>query len=61
MDLLAALALVLVIEGLALAVFARAFPSLMAEIDQIGPERLRHAGILMVVLGAIAYLLVRGM
>lgn len=60
MDLLAALALVAVIEGLALVIFARAFPALMSEIDQIGPGKLRQSGMLLIVLGAIGYLLVRG-
>lgn len=60
MDLLAALALVAVIEGLALAIFARSFPALLAEIDQIDPAVLRRAGLVMIGGGACVYLLVRG-
>ena len=59
MDLLAALALVAVIEGLALLVFARSLPALLAEIDQIGPETLRKMGIALLFGGAIAYWLIR--
>lgn len=59
-DLLAALALVAVIEGLALVVFAKSLPTLMSEIDQISPGVLRRVGGVMVAGGACAYLLVRG-
>ena len=59
MDLLAALGLVLVIEGLALAIFARSVPQVLAEIDQIGPAVLRKLGIVSILAGGAVYLLVR--
>ena len=59
MDLLAALGLVLVIEGLALAIFARSVPQVLAEVDQIGPALLRKLGIASVFVGGVIYLLVR--
>ncbi len=60
MDLLAAIALVLVLEGLALAIFAGSYPALMAELQRLDPGALRRAGILSVAVGATLYLLVRG-
>ena len=60
MDLLAALGLVLVIEGLALAIFARSVPQVLAEVDQIGPSTLRRLGVASVIVGGIVYVLVRG-
>ena len=60
MDLLAALALVLVLEGLAVAVFARSIPEIMAEMQQMDAGRLRQAGIIAMLVGAVAYLLIRG-
>ena len=60
MDLLAALGLVMVIEGLALAVLARSVPALLAELDQIGPATVRRIGIGLVVAGVVVYYLVRG-
>lgn len=60
MDLLAALALVLVLEGLALAIFANSVPGLMAALDQIGQKDVRRAGILCAVLGGVLYLVIRG-
>lgn len=60
MDLLAALALVLVLEGLAIAIFARSIPEMMAEMQRLDPVRLRQAGLVAIALGAAAYLLVRG-
>lgn len=59
MDLLAALALVLILEGLALAVFARSMPQLLAEIERLGPGSLRRAGLACIALGTALYLLVR--
>ena len=59
MDLLAALALVAVIEGLALVVFARSLPELLSEIDQIGPETLRKLGLGLLIAGCVAYWLIR--
>ncbi len=60
MDLIAALALVMIIEGLALAVFARSMPELLAEIDRIGQGGLRKIGMFLVVGGIVVYFLVRG-
>jgi uncharacterized protein YjeT (DUF2065 family) len=60
MDLIAALALMLILEGLALAVFARSLPALLAEIERLDPRALRRAGVLSIVAGAVIYLLVRG-
>ena len=60
MDLLAALALVLVLEGLAVAVFARSIPEIMAEMQRLDAGRLRLSGLIAVVVGAIGYLVIRG-
>jgi uncharacterized protein YjeT (DUF2065 family) len=60
MDLLAALALVLILEGLALAIFARSMPGLMAELQRLDPPALRRAGVLGIAAGTALYLLVRG-
>lgn len=60
MDLLAALALVLVIEGLAAMIFASSLPQLLAALEGIGARQMRIAGIVMAVSGAALYLLVRG-
>lgn len=59
MDLIAALALVLVIEGLALAIFAGTLPQMLAEIDRLGPSSIRWIGIASIALGAVVYLYVR--
>lgn len=60
MDLIAAIALVLVIEGLALAIFARSVPALLAELERLDAAALRRAGIASTAAGAVLYLLVRG-
>lgn len=60
MDLLAAFALVLILEGLVLAIFARSVPALLAEIGRLDPRSLRRAGVASIVIGAVLYLLVRG-
>ena len=60
MDLLAALALVAVIEGLALVVFSRSLPALLAEIDHIGPDALRKMGLGLLIAGCVGYWLIRG-
>ena len=49
----------MVIEGLAVAVFARSIPELMAELEHIGQAGLRRAGVLMAIAGAVAYLWIR--
>lgn len=59
MDLLAALALVLVIEGLALAILARSLPELLASMGQIDPAAMRRLGIVLAVAGGAGYLLIR--
>ena len=60
MDLLAALALMLVIEGLAAMIFASSLPELLAALERLGARQMRTAGILMAAAGAMLYLLVRG-
>ena len=60
MDLLAAIALVLVFEGLAAMVFAASLPELLAALKGIGARQMRTIGIVMTVSGAALYLLVRG-
>lgn len=59
MDLAAALALVLVLEGMALAIFARSVPELMSEMTQVPPTKIRTIGIVCVVAGAVGYLYIR--
>jgi len=59
-DLLAALGLAMVLEGLALTVFAKSMPELLAELSAIGPERLRLAGVAALLAGGALYLVVRG-
>lgn len=49
----------MVIEGLAVAVFARSIPELMAELEHFGQSGLRRAGVLMAIAGAAAYLWIR--
>jgi uncharacterized protein YjeT (DUF2065 family) len=60
MDLLAAIGLVLILEGLALAIFARSMPALLTELQRLDPGALRRAGVLGIAAGAALYLLVRG-
>jgi len=60
MDLLAALALVMVFEGLAAMIFAASLPELLAALRQIGDRQMRMVGIVMTVSGAALYLYVRG-
>lgn len=60
MDLLAATALVLIFEGLALAIFAGSLPQVLAEIERLGPRALRLIGLAGMAVGALLYLLVRG-
>lgn len=59
MDLAAALALVLVFEGLALAIFAKALPQVLAELDGLGSDRLRLAGFIGIGIGTGSYILIR--
>ncbi|MEM9044466.1 MAG: DUF2065 family protein [Pseudomonadota bacterium] len=60
MDLLAALALVLVIEGLALAVFATSLPELMAAMEGVEPQHTRVLGFVFLAAGTVGYIAVRG-
>lgn len=60
MDLIAALALVMVIEGLAAMIFASSLPELLAALRGIGAQQMRVIGILMTLSGGALYLLVRG-
>jgi len=60
MDLLAALALVLVFEGLAAMIFASSLPALLSALDGIGARQMRIVGIVLAVSGGALYLLVRG-
>lgn len=60
MDLIAAVALMLILEGLALAIFARSVPALLAEIERLDPMALRRGGVASILVGAVIYLLVRG-
>ncbi len=59
-DLLAAIALVLVIEGMAVALISHRITSLLDELRLIDPERVRWGGLALAVLGTLAYLAVRG-
>lgn len=59
MDILAAIALVMVIEGLALAMFSKSMPALIAEIQAIGQERLRRVGLASIAVGGLLYLAIR--
>ena len=59
MDLIAALALVLIIEGLAAMIFAASLPELLAALRGIGAPQMRATGIVMTVTGATLYLLIR--
>ena len=60
MDLIAALALVMVIEGLAAMIFASSLPELLAALRGIGAQQMRVIGIVMTLSGGALYLLVRG-
>ncbi|MBK0400829.1 DUF2065 domain-containing protein [Limibaculum sp. M0105] len=60
MDMLAALALVLVIEGLAIAIFSGSLPELLAAMRETTASQRRTLGIVMAVCGAVAYLAIRG-
>ena len=59
-DLLTALALVLVIEGLVLAVFADRLNVMLEKLAEIPPEALRVAGLASAVVGLFAVWLIRG-
>ncbi len=59
-DLIAALALVLVLEGLALVILARSLPELLATLEALDAGAMRWIGFVMLVSGAAVYLMVRG-
>ncbi|HUF56333.1 MAG TPA: DUF2065 family protein [Thermohalobaculum sp.] len=59
-DLVAALALVLVLEGLALVMLARSLPELLATLEAMDSEAMRWIGFVMLASGAVVYLIVRG-
>jgi len=59
-DLLTALALVLVIEGLMLAVFADRLNLMLAKLSEIPPGALRVAGLASAVIGVFVVWLIRG-
>ena len=59
MDLLAALALVLIFEGMAAIIFAASLPELLAALKGIGDRQMRAVGIVMALSGAALYLLIR--
>lgn len=60
MDLLAALSLVMVLEGLALAVLARSLPELLSAMETVEPAAMRMIGVAMLAAGSVAYLMIRG-
>ncbi len=60
MDLLAALSLVLVIEGMAAMIFASSLPELLAALRGVGAQQMRMVGILMTLTGGALYLMIRG-
>jgi len=60
MDLLAALALVMVIEGLAIVVFSSSVPELLAALEQVNAAQMRWIGVVSIAGGALLYLLIRG-
>jgi uncharacterized protein YjeT (DUF2065 family) len=60
MDLLAALALVMVIEGLAIVIFSSSVPELLTALKEVNADQMRWIGIASIVGGALLYLLIRG-
>jgi len=56
----AALALVLVFEGMAAMIFASSLPELLMALKGVGARQMRSIGIVMAASGAALYLLVRG-
>jgi len=59
-DLIGALALMVVFEGLALAFAAGRIEELLAQLRDLAPDRLRWAGLAMAMLGTSVYVLIRG-
>ena len=58
-DLAASLALVLVVEGLAFAIFSGRLTDLLEQVREIEPERMRWIGLVMAVIGTGLYALIR--
>ena len=59
-DLLTALALVLVIEGLVLALFPNRLRQVMAQMEQLSPDVLRYGGLTAAVVGVVGVWFLRG-
>lgn len=59
-DLLTALALVLVIEGIALALFPDRVRSVLQRLDELASDQLRLGGLVAVVIGVFCVWLLRG-
>jgi uncharacterized protein YjeT (DUF2065 family) len=59
-DLLAALSLVAVIEGVAIGLVSTRIISLLEQLRSVDPERLRWGGLAMAALGTFGYFLLRG-
>ena len=59
-DFLTALALVLVIEGIALALFPDRVRSVLQRLDELASDQLRLGGLVAVVIGVICVWLLRG-
>ncbi len=59
-DFLTALALVLVIEGLFLAIFPHRLRQILEMLDELSPENLRVAGLCAAALGVFCVWLLRG-
>ena len=59
-DLIAALALVLVLEGLAMVMLARSLPELLAALEGMEASSMRWIGFAMLAVGAATYLVIRG-
>ncbi|MHA1599355.1 MAG: DUF2065 domain-containing protein [Alphaproteobacteria bacterium] len=59
-DLLTALALVLVIEGLVLALFPHRLRQVMAQMEQLSPDVLRYGGLTAAVVGVAGVWFLRG-
>jgi uncharacterized protein YjeT (DUF2065 family) len=58
-DLLAALGLMLVLEGMALAIFTGRLPEILEQLKAVGSDGLRWAGLAMAIAGTGLYVLVR--
>ena len=60
MDILAALALMMAIEGLAAVILAPRLPEIARVLGDLAPEQVRFAGLVLVAAGGGLYLFVRG-